>query len=262
MINPGDYIPRRVRPPVLLYHRIARTSDPGDPLCVSPEQFEAQMRYLVEMGFTTHGLSDGVGARKPVVLTFDDGYLDTYSTAFAILDRYRLTATVFLVTGSIGGTTGEWGPPVPVPLMTWAHVEEMARHGISFQSHTRTHPDLVQCSDAAALAELLESRAEIEDHIGTEVDALAYPFGRYDPRVVALTEQARYRSAWAAGLAIPGPLSRERFQISSKDTMSSFVVKASGWGAWLRRARDAARFRGGIRSASTAHARWVGPKPC
>jgi peptidoglycan/xylan/chitin deacetylase (PgdA/CDA1 family) len=261
-MRPADYIPRRVRPPVLLYHRIARTSDPGDPLCVAPERFEAHMRYLVDMGFRTHGLHDGAGAPKPVVLTFDDGYLDTYCTAFPILQRYGLTATVFLVTGSVGATTGEWGPPVPVPLMTWAQVQEMARHGISFQSHTRTHPDLALCSDAVALAELVESRAEIEDHVGKEVDALAYPFGSYDARVVALTEQARYRSAWTAGLAIPGPLSRERFQISSRDTLSSFVVKASGWGAWLRRARDAARLYSGMRRVSTARARWVGPKPC
>jgi peptidoglycan/xylan/chitin deacetylase (PgdA/CDA1 family) len=261
-MRPADYIPRRVLPPVLLYHRIAQTSDPGDPLCVSPQQFEAHMRYLAEMGFTTHGLHDGAGAGKPVVLTFDDGYLDTYSTAFPILQRYGLTATVFLVTGSVGATTGAWGPPMPVPVMTWRQVQEMARYGVSFQSHTKTHPDLARCSDAAALAELVESRAEIQDHVGEEVDALAYPFGSYDPRVVALTEQARYRSAWTAGLAVPGPLSRERFQISSKDTMSSFVVKASGWGAWLRRARDAARFRYGSRGNSTAHAPWGGPKTC
>lgn len=258
----GDYIPRRIRPAVLLYHRIARASDPGDALCVSPEQFEEHMRYLVGMGFTTHGLHDGAGARKPVVLTFDDGYLDTYSNAFPVLQRHRLTATVFLVTGSVGATSGAWGPPIPVPLLTWAHVQEMARYGISFQSHTKTHPDLTRCDDAAALAELLGSRAEIEDHVGERVDALAYPFGSHDPRVVSLTEQVGYRSGWTAGLAVPAPLSRERFQISSRDTMASFIVKASGWGAWLRRARDAARFQSAAKRTSTSNARWVGPKPC
>lgn len=257
----ADYIPRRIRPAVLLYHRVAWTSDPGDPLCVSPDQFEAQMRYLSETGFTTHGLHGGVGERRPIVLTFDDGYLDTYEIAFPILQRYGLTATVFLVSGSVGATSGEWGPPLPVALMTWAQIAEMARHGFTFQSHTRTHPDLTLCSEGAALAELVDSRAEIEDHVGAEVDSLAYPFGSYDARVVAVTERTRYRSAWAAGRAVPAPLSRERFQVSAKDTMSSFVVKASGWGAWLRRAREAARFRGG-REVSASQARWVGPKPC
>jgi peptidoglycan/xylan/chitin deacetylase (PgdA/CDA1 family) len=257
------HIPRRIRPPVLLYHRVARTSDPGDPLCVSPEQFDAQMRFLALKGFGTHGLGDAPnGARKPVVITFDDGYLDTYTTAFPILRAYGLTATVFLVPGCVGTSSGGWGPPIPAPLMTWEHVEEMARHGISFQSHTRTHPDLARCSDAVALAELVDSRREIEDRIGREVVALAYPFGSYDSRVIGLTERAGYRSAWVAGLAAePGPLSGERFQISSKDTMSSFVVKASGWGAWLRRALGAARWHGGIRGNGSARARW-GPKPC
>ncbi len=262
---PADYLPRRVRPPVLLYHRVAPIGGPDDPLCVTPEQFEAHMRYLAERGFTTCGLHGASGARRPVVVTFDDGYLDTYSIAFPILERHGLTATVFLVTAAIGAASDGWGPPAPAPLMSWAQVAELARHGISFQSHTRTHPDLTRCSDAVALAELSGSRAELEDRLGQAVDGLAYPFGSYDPRVVALTERAGYRAAWTAGMAAaPGPLTRERFQVSAKDTLSSFAVKASGWGAWLRRTWGAARLLNGGRDVPPAQDEedWVGPKPC
>lgn len=256
----ADYLPRRIRPAVLLYHRVA-PSGTSDPLCVTPEQFEAHMRYLSKRGFTTCGLHAAEGARRPVVVTFDDGYLDTYSIAFPILERYGFTATVFLVTGDVGASTG-WGPPAPAPLMSWAQVAELARRGISFQSHTRTHPDLTRCSDAVALAELVDSRAELEDRLGLAVDSLAYPYGSYDARVVALTEQAGYRSGWAAGLVpAPGPLTRERFQISANETLSSFVLKASGWGAWLRKARGAARALNATRDVSPSQD-WVGPKPC
>jgi peptidoglycan/xylan/chitin deacetylase (PgdA/CDA1 family) len=246
-MSASDYIPRRIQPAVLLYHRIARVSAPtDDPLCVSPEQFEAQMRYVAEMGFTAQPLAaPAPGAGRHVAITFDDGYLDTYETAFPILQRHGLTATVFVVSRCVGGTSCEWGPQPAVPLLTWSQIEEMSRYGVSFQSHTRTHPDLTRCSDAEALDELAGSRAEIEDHVGRPVDALAYPFGSFDTRVAELTERAGYRSAWAAGLARPGgPFRSERFQISARDSMASFGIKASGWGAWLRRARDAARFRG------------------
>lgn len=261
---PADYLPRRVRPPVLLYHRVAPIDAREDPLCVTPEQFEAHMRYLAESGFTTHGLHAAVHGRRPVVVTFDDGYLDTYATAFPILERHGLTATVFVVTAHLGSTSGAWGPPAPAPLMSWAQAAELARHGISFQSHTRTHPDLTRCSDAVALAELVDSRAELEDRLGVAVDALAYPFGNHDARVIALAGQAGYRSGWAAGLAAtPGPFARERFQIAARDTLSSLAVKASGWGAWLRKARGAARQLGAARGVPPARDQdWVGPRPC
>lgn len=258
----ADHLPRRVRPPVLLYHRVAPTGDRADPLCVTPRQLEAQVRYLAEMGFTAHGLDAGAGARRSVIITFDDGYLDTYEVAFPILQRHGFTATVFLVSGAVGGTSDGWGPQVAVPLMTWAQAREMARHGFSFQSHTRTHLDLTRCSDAVALAELADSRAEIEDQLGAPVDSLAYPFGHHDPRIVALAARACYGSAWAAGQSVAGPLSRERFQISARDTLASFAVKASGWGGWLRRARWAARFRGGAGEPPAAPEEWVGPRPC
>jgi peptidoglycan/xylan/chitin deacetylase (PgdA/CDA1 family) len=262
-MSASDYIPRRVRPAVLLYHRIARVGDPPDPLCVSPEQFEAQMRYLAETGFTTHVAgAPAPRAGKHVAITFDDGYLDTYAVAFPILARHGLTATVFLVSGCVGANSDAWGPPTPVPLLSWSQAEEMSRYGISLQSHTRTHPDLVRCSDAEALVELAGSRAEIEDHVGRAVDALAYPFGSFDARIADLAAQAGYRSAWAAGLTRQqGAFRSERFQISARDSMRSFVVKASGWGAWLRRARDAARFRGD-RDVSGSGADGWDVKPC
>jgi peptidoglycan/xylan/chitin deacetylase (PgdA/CDA1 family) len=259
----GQLVPRPIRPAVLLYHRIAPVTSPADPLCVTPEQFDAQMRYLAEMGFTTDAPKCPAALpAKPVVITFDDGYLDTYSTAFPILQRYGLTATVFIVSGCIGATSDAWGPPTPAPLLTWSQIDEMSRAGISFQSHTRTHPDLTRCRDAVALSELAGSRAEIEDHVGRAVNALAYPFGRFDARVLGLAERAGYRIAWAAGRAAQGPFSTERFQISSKDSMASFAVKASGWGGWLRRARAVARFGADDRGGSGSNDRWAGVKPC
>jgi peptidoglycan/xylan/chitin deacetylase (PgdA/CDA1 family) len=225
------------------------------------------MRYLVEMGFRSvppsvpRSVPRGGGAdpaRRSIAITFDDGYLDVYTTAFPLLERMGLTATVFLVSGCVGTTSGGWGPPAPVPLMTWSQIREMQRHGISFQSHGRTHADLRQRTDAAALHELAASRAEIEDRLGAQVDAVAYPFGSFDSRIIELAGQAGYTSGWAAGLAAGTPLSSERFEITAKDTMATFAVKASGWGGWLRWAR--ARLRGDPRSSGPPGGRGV--KPC
>jgi peptidoglycan/xylan/chitin deacetylase (PgdA/CDA1 family) len=259
MIIARDARPRRARHAVLVYHRIGSRAGPPDSLCTFVEQFAAQMRYLVEMGFRSVPPGGGADpAPRSIAITFDDGYLDAYTTAFPLLERVGLTATVFLVSGCVGTTSGGWGPRTPAPLMTCSQIREMQRHGISFQSHTRTHADLRQRTDAAALHELATSRAEIEDRLGVQVDAVAYPFGSFDSRISELAERAGYTSGWAAGLAAGTALSGERFEITAKDTMATFAVKASGWGGWLRRAR--AHLRGDLRSSGPPGG--MGAKPC
>lgn len=136
---------------ILLYHRIAQISDQHDPkgLTVSPQQFERQMVSLHHAGYRCISLVDAVNSireglrlpRKSFVLTFDDGYQDLYDNVWPILDRYGFTATIFLVAGSIG-CLSNWGGqtgPSAAPLMSWAEVQELARRGLSFGSHTLTH---------------------------------------------------------------------------------------------------------------------------
>jgi peptidoglycan/xylan/chitin deacetylase (PgdA/CDA1 family) len=238
---------RRPGPPpaILLYHRVALTTADEDPLrlAVSPEAFESQMGYLWRRGYATTPLEERLGAEagsRRVAITFDDGYLDNYAAAFPILQRYGFVATIFIVPGFVGAAR-RWERTRPVPLMTWSHAREMARHGISFQSHTSTHPDLTGCDDERLWRELAGSRREIEERIGERVSALAYPFGAFDSRVLGFTERAGYRSAYAAGMARAGRFARERFQVTSRDGPATFALKASGWGGPLRRALQCLR---------------------
>jgi peptidoglycan/xylan/chitin deacetylase (PgdA/CDA1 family) len=233
-------LPRRDRCPVLVYHRVA--DDGGGTWCIPRARFEAQMRWLADRRFAVVPAGRAAPpAPRTVALTFDDGYLDTYTTAFPILERLGFTATVFVVTGSVGGMTGSWGPAQPVPLLTWRHAQEMASRGFSFQSHTRSHPALPACTDARLAEELSGSRAELEDRLGAPVDELAYPFGLYDRRTLALVARAGYRRGWAVGLARGTPLTRERFVVAGSDGLAMFALKASGWAAGLRRSRHAVR---------------------
>jgi peptidoglycan/xylan/chitin deacetylase (PgdA/CDA1 family) len=228
--------------PVLLYHRIAELPREENPsgLAVPPAAFGAQMDFLRRRGFRFAPLSEMTGAGgsqgKAVAVTFDDGYLDCYTQAFPILKSFGIPAAVFLVTDFVGRTDG-WEPGGAVPLMGRSHLREMAASGISFQSHTRTHPDLRMLPDDSVLRELAGSREAIRDMIGTPADHLAYPYGRFDARVRRLAEKAGFRWGWAAGMADDGLFSRERMQIVAGDGKAAFLLKSCRWASWIRKVR-------------------------
>lgn len=193
---------------MLLYHKVAEVA-PGSchpAIHVHPAQFVEQLALLRRLGAHAISLSDYVAYRRgntelpprPVVLTFDDGYLDNYEVALPILQQFGFSATVFLVSRLIG-RTNVWDLDEPqVPLLGLEHIREMQRAGIEFQSHTCTHARLTTLAPAAALHELGESRTALEQVLGRPVCAIAYPWGAHDPTVERLAEDAGY----AAGVIV------------------------------------------------------------
>lgn len=232
---------------VLMYHQITNMSKGEDHLglSVSPQLFDSQMKLLLEAGFRSITLDDLVAIeddtqksfRKVFILTFDDGYLDSYTNAFPILLKYGLAATVFLITNCVGETI-RWGTDKPAPLMTWGQAIEMSKHGISFQSHTCTHPDLTKLDDKRVLRELQNSKKRIEDAFGHPVHHLAYPSGKYDERIIELVKKIGYQSAYSAGLSGRFRFARERLACNASDIGWRFKLKASAWGSWLGHIRN------------------------
>jgi peptidoglycan/xylan/chitin deacetylase (PgdA/CDA1 family) len=189
------------RAAILAYHSI---DDGGSVLSVSPRVFAEHLRMLqntparvVALEDIKRGLRDDAGRGNLVAITFDDGFRSVYEHAFPLLRRYGFPATIFLVTDYCGKTNSwpsqpAWAPRAP--LLDWTEIREMAAHGIAFGSHTRTHPDLRRLSVHEVDAELAGSKHVIENAIGYAVEALAYPYGTYDPTVKQLT-RAHY--PWA-----------------------------------------------------------------
>ena len=127
-----------------------------------------------------------------VVLTFDDGFRNVYEHALPVLQTYGFPATVFLVTDYCEKTNSWPGQTVRIeeePLLRWREIQEMSRAGISFGSHTRTHPDLRKLSTEEAEEELASSKKAIADATGRPIDTLAYPYGAYDAAVRNLARQ-------------------------------------------------------------------------
>ena len=186
--------------PVLTFHAWA---EPASPVSFPPRVFDRGLRKLHERGFRTLRLEEVVelvlsGAGFPsrsFVLTIDDGYSSVYEYAFAVLQKYGMTATLFLTVG-----TERPNPAGALPnldgraMLHWEQVREMQRYGFEIGAHTLTHSNLRRLSTSEIEAEMRDSKAVIEDLLGAPVGGFSYPFGRFDDRS---QELARKHFAYA-----------------------------------------------------------------
>jgi peptidoglycan/xylan/chitin deacetylase (PgdA/CDA1 family) len=161
-----------------MYHEIpARPGDEGDGyFAVRADRFTEQMTLLRDSGRRAASLESLIENPDPnaVALTFDDGHLSNYTTAFPVLTRLGFTATFFVTTSWVGQAN----------RASWEQLREMAAAGMSIQSHTDTHPFLSQMDEAGVRQELAGSRDKIEQALGRPATALALPGGDAPPRAL------------------------------------------------------------------------------
>lgn len=178
---------------VLGWHRI---DVEGGRLAVPPPVFGRQMEILGEhrQQFPVLRIDEAAdmltaGRRefrtRGVVLTFDDAWADNHANALGPLTRHRLPATLY-VPSRLLGTPG---------YMTRTQLLEMAAAGVTIGAHSRTHPDLRACGPCELEGEVMGSKEDLEDLLGTPVTSFAYPTGLLDNRVVAAVGAAGFTSA-------------------------------------------------------------------
>ncbi|VAW43542.1 polysaccharide deacetylase [hydrothermal vent metagenome] len=197
--TPQDGISSTVKVPILMYHYISQPPEDADvyrvDLSVPPENFRAQMQYLADNGHTPidlYTLSRAITHNeplpdKPVILTFDDGYIDMYVNAYPILQQFGFVGTFFIPTEFIDNNR--------IGYMNWTMIEEMAAAGQRFEPHSRTHPDLREHEADYLIWEILGPQETLAAHIGYTPRYFAYPAGRYDDNVIAMLLQLDF---WGA----------------------------------------------------------------
>ena len=156
-----DY--KAVGVPVLNYHRI----DTGirHSLVVPQEEFHDEGYHTITMDELYDYVTKGTELPdKPVLITFDDGYIDNYKYAFPILKEYNMKATLFMITSAFGESR----------FVNVEQLKEMQANGIDIQSHTVNHKDLRNMSLDQARDELISSKAVLEDRMKHPIRYIAY----------------------------------------------------------------------------------------
>lgn len=172
--------------PILIYHSIDRFSGHGSKeLYVTSENFKKQMAYLKNHGFTLltfERWQQRNQVKKPIFVTFDDGYKNNLN-AFAVFqklqdNRFKPAATIFAISDFIGRPN----------RLNSKELKMLSDSGyFSIQSHTATHPDLTKINTFEY--QLKNSKEKIEKITGKPIIALAYPFGKYNAKIVQETKK-------------------------------------------------------------------------
>ena len=235
--------------PVLMYHKIG-TAPKGSKLAklwVSPAMFARQVDLLLKRGYTPVLLRDLAAATqkdgkalpdKPVLITFDDGYRNNYTEAFRILKEKGAKGNIFVTYNSIE-RANEWHNPDEEPwqtMLSWDEMKEMLASGVmDIGSHTMNHANLAALELSNAAWELRESKKRLQDHLGIEILAFAYPYGAgaFVSEIRALVFEAGYLLDFSVKQGIAQwPWSREdgalkRILVRGDDNMLDFSLNIS-----------------------------------
>jgi peptidoglycan/xylan/chitin deacetylase (PgdA/CDA1 family) len=199
-VTQSDGVLRRVHVPTLMYHYISNPPADADvyrlDLSVTPNHFRQQMQWLKENGYHTISPDDMAAALlrgkrlpdKPVLLTFDDGYIDAYQNAFPILREFGFKGTFFIVTKWVDEGRGGY--------LDWDQAKEMLRHGMSIQDHSRQHYDMRKRDHDWLVYDILGSLETIEAHTGIRPVFFCYPAGDFDVNVIKELKAAGFIAAF------------------------------------------------------------------
>lgn len=215
--------------PILMYH-VTKTAPAGTPypdLWVSKEDFNGQMQWLKDNGYTGITMAQlfkywDEGFKlpdKPVVISFDDGYPSHDKVARPTLAKLGWPGVLFLKLGNVGS---------PETGLTKKMVKNLVAAGWELGSHTITHPDLTTLDVSQLKTELVDSRKQIAEMFDVEIDHFCYPAGHYNDKVVAAVKAAGYTSATTTieGFATPGkPFELKRIRIGKDDGVNGFAAK-------------------------------------
>jgi peptidoglycan/xylan/chitin deacetylase (PgdA/CDA1 family) len=184
--------PNSLNVPVLLYHHVS-ISPYNSSYYVTPGNFEVQMRLLYSEGYTTISTEMLVQAikygnqlpEKSIIITFDDGNLDVFTSAFPIMQRYNFTGVAYIVYHYLGAPG----------YMDRDQVKTLAKNGWEIGSHGLNHLDLLD-HGAEQRSEIISSRQLLEKELGVPVLTFAYPYGRLNDGAMKHVREAGYIAAF------------------------------------------------------------------
>lgn len=213
--------PETVLVPIILYHRID-TSPINSQYYVPPEKFDEEMKLLHDWGYSTittelliKAINEGADLPpRPILITFDDGHLNNYTTAFPIMQKYSFTGVLYIIANYMG--TDQY--------MNADQIKEMASAGWEVGSHSVNHLDLTSLEPERQRYEVVDSRTMLENALGVPILTFAYPFGISNSSVIDYAHFAGYIGGMSLGYTYNQGISN-LFTLQRRDIQGKYDVK-------------------------------------
>lgn len=209
--------------PILMYHKIG--DELNNDAVISKERFAAQMAFLHQEQYSPLTLDELYGyltekkplPLKPVVITFDDGYSDTYDVALPILKQYGFRSTMFIPVSEVGKN------------LTWQQLREMKAAGMDIGSHSYTHQELAGRSREAQLQEIGKAKELLDRELNQNTRWFCYPYGSFDQttkdllKAQGITVAVTINSGWVR--TGDDPLTLQRVWMGNSVTLAHFAER-------------------------------------
>ncbi len=209
-----------LRIPVLRYRRVGHER-------VGVEAFTAQLAWLRCQGYHTLAAAELVQTLerrrplvdRPLMITFDDADPDFADTAWPLLRRHELRATVFAATDLVG---------TAAPPMAAHTIARLAAEGVSFGCHLARHRGADGLTTRELAEELTRSRAALGAWVGAPIDAFAAPCGVIDERLALLAATSGYRLGFGiepGAIAVHSdPMNLPRIEVRGDMALAEFAA--------------------------------------
>lgn len=213
--------PDSVIVPIILYHRID-ISPINSQFYTPPAKFEEEMKLLHDWGYTTittelliKAITEGADLPpRPLIITFDDGHLNNYTTAFPIMQKYGFTGVLYIVANYMGADQ----------YMNADQIKEMASAGWEVGSHSISHSDLTALEPERQRYEVVDSREILEAKLGMPVLTFSYPFGKSNSGIIDYAHFAGYVAGMSLGFTYDQGTSN-LYTLQRRDIKGTYDVK-------------------------------------
>ncbi len=227
--------------PVLYYHKIdfPKKNAVYKGLYVTPKQFKRQMALLKILGYSAIKPEDLISfikghklsVKKPVLITFDDGYENNFINAYPILKNLGFTSLIFISTGFIGKkkSVPDERESAPEDFLDKNEIKSIYDGGFSIGSHGISHYYLDKLDESVLIDELTFSKAYLENLLNTDINFFSYPFGAYNANVMRAVKKAGYLGAFTTAKGKVGagdnPYELKRIAVNGYNTIFNFLYK-------------------------------------
>jgi peptidoglycan/xylan/chitin deacetylase (PgdA/CDA1 family) len=189
-----------------MFHRVVERipSGPLYDIHYTAENLENLIRFLRKRGYEAITFGDLLireVPRKPVMLTFDDGYEDHYTHLFPMLKKHGIKAVIYLLGDrTVGSNVWDISKgAVEAPLLRKEQILEMAASGfVEFGGHSMTHAKLTELSPAEMERQIRECKSSLEALLGKPILSFAYPYGFFNDGI----KKAVAESGYLFGIAV------------------------------------------------------------